>query len=123
VEYEDLLPYREFAVRIPSWLIWKLPDIVSRLIADTAKVRHSGEACWSCDSSAGSSLILDLCVLTVLSLLERERGRFEIIRLAAVLLVQSIYSASNTHRSTDHLAFVTAGSHPLQSPFHHVQLA
>eukprot|EP00884_Botryococcus_braunii_P022615 jgi/Botrbrau1/9037/Bobra.0376s0014.1 len=38
VEWEDLLPYKDFAVRIPRWLIWRLPGIVETLVADGPQV-------------------------------------------------------------------------------------
>lgn len=39
VEWEDLLPYKDFAIRIPHRLIWKLPALLKDLLQDTNRVR------------------------------------------------------------------------------------
>ncbi|KAK9819900.1 hypothetical protein WJX72_003779 [[Myrmecia] bisecta] len=37
--YEDVLPYKDFAVRVPQHAIYRLPDLLDSLLADPAKVR------------------------------------------------------------------------------------
>lgn len=33
VEWEDDLPMKEFALRVPLWLAWRLPEILDKMVA------------------------------------------------------------------------------------------
>eukprot|EP00884_Botryococcus_braunii_P022613 jgi/Botrbrau1/9035/Bobra.0376s0012.1 len=69
VDWEDLLPYRDFAIRIPHRLIWQLPTILKQLMADTNRIKDMQskiERCvwqffmWEPPGNAMEALICEL---------------------------------------------------------------
>ena len=44
VMYESIMPYQDFAIRLPGHMIYRLPHIVDTLLADEPRVRPSALA-------------------------------------------------------------------------------
>lgn len=40
VSFEDVLPYKDFALRVPQYMIWALPHVLTEFLEDHERVRR-----------------------------------------------------------------------------------